>query len=335
MAGEFNPTGPRPSSGDYARPGGFKFAPGLKEIPMAHLPSRRLLPLNALKAFEAAGRHLNFTAAAEELSVTLSAISHQIRQLEELLGVPLFHRTRKGLVLSTEGQLILPDVQEGFDHLASALSKLEARRGEGTLTVSMLSTFAMRWFIPRLPRFQEQYPDIEVRITTSLKPADLEREGIDCAIRHGDGVWPGLSCTRLFSESLVPVAHPKFASAIRKPADLKDQKLLHSQNRRDDWRIWLNSVGENKIDANVGQMFETRSYAIQAAVQGMGIAVMDPELVAEEVAAGRLVKLFDKTLPLTNAYWFVCLEHMADAPRIKAMRDWLVQDVSKKDATGV
>lgn len=303
---------------------------------MPHLPSRRLLPLNALKAFEAAGRHLNFTAAAEELSVTLSAISHQIRQLEELLGVPLFHRTRKGLVLSTEGQLILPDVQEGFDHLASALSKLEARRGEGILTVSMLSTFAMRWFIPRLPRFQEQYPDIEVRITTSIKPADLEREGIDCAIRHGDGHWPGVSATRLFSESLVPVAHPKFAKgkeAVRKPADLKGHKLLHSQNRREDWRIWLNAAGikDKAIDPNSGPVFETRSYAIQAAVQGMGIAVMDPELAAEEITAGRLVKLFDGTaLPLTNAYWFVCLEHMADAPRIKAMRDWLVSDVAAK-----
>src|SRR5690606_21796505 len=299
---------------------------------MAHLPSRRLLPLNALKAFEAAGRHLNFTAAAEELSVTLSAISHQIRQLEELLGVPLFRRTRKGLVLSTEGQLILPDVQEGFDHLASALSKLEARRGEGTLTVSMLSTFAMRWFIPRLPRFQESYPDIEVRITTSIKPADLEHEGIDCAIRHGDGNWPGLKATRLFSESLVPVAHPKFARLIREPADLASHRLLHSQNRRDDWRIWLSAVGENGIDPNIGPMFETRSYAIQAAVQGMGVAVMDAELVAEEVAGGRLVKLFDPTLPLTNAYWFVCLEHMADAPRIKAMREWLIEDVSTKKA---
>ncbi|WP_370151633.1 transcriptional regulator GcvA [Ferrovibrio sp.] len=303
---------------------------------MAHLPSRRLLPLNALKAFEAAGRHLNFTAAAEELSVTLSAISHQIRQLEELLGVPLFHRTKKGLVLSTEGQLILPDVQEGFDHLASALSKLEARRGEGTLTVSMLSTFAMRWFIPRLPRFEAQYPDIEVRITTSIKPADLEREGIDCAIRHGDGHWPGVSATRLFSESLVPVAHPKFTKgkdAVRKPPDLKGRKLLHSQNRREDWRIWLNAAGikDKAIDPNSGPVFETRSYAIQAAVQGMGIAIMDPELAAEEIAAGRLVKLFDGTaLPLTNAYWFVCLEHMADAPRIKAMRDWLVQDVAAR-----
>jgi LysR family glycine cleavage system transcriptional activator len=287
---------------------------------MAHLPSRRLLPLNALKAFEAAGRHLNFTAAAEELSVTLSAISHQIRQLEELLGVPLFHRTRKGLVLSTEGQLILPDVQEGFDHL-------EARRGEGTLTVSMLSTFAMRWFIPRLPRFQESYPDIEVRITTSLKPADLEREGIDCAIRYGDGDWPGLNATRLFAEALVPVAAPKFKDQIKKPADLKTQKLLHSQNRREDWRVWLKAAGQSDIDPVVGQMFETRSYAIQAAVQGMGIAVMDPAMVAEEVAAGRLVHLFDDTLPLTNAYWFVCLEHMADAPRIRSMREWLQDEV--------
>src|SRR3546814_6513090 len=152
-----------------------------------------------------------------------------------------------------------------------------------------------------------------------------------------DTLFPYTTLFRsLFSESLVPVAHPKFArgkEALRKPADLKGHKLLHSQNRREDWRIWLSAAGikDKAIDPNSGPVFETRSYAIQAAVQGMGIAVMDPELAAEEITAGRLVKLFDGTaLPLTNAYWFVCLEHMADAPRIKAMRDWLISDVAAK-----
>jgi LysR family glycine cleavage system transcriptional activator len=296
--------------------------------PSAGVASRRLLPLNALKAFEAAGRHLNFTAAAEELSVTLSAISHQIRQLEELLGVPLFNRTRKGLVLSPEGQLILPDVQQGFDHLAHALARLEARRGEGPLTISMFSTVAMRWFIPRLPRFQARHPDIDVRITTSMKPVDLEREGLDCAIRYGNGDWPGLHATRLFAEELIVVAHPDLAHSIKKPADLVGHKLLHSQNRFEHWRIWLIAMGVTEVDPTVGTVFETRSFTIQAAVQGMGVAVMDPAFVADEIKAGRLVQVFDKTLPVRGAYWLVCLEHMAEAARIKLLREWLIEEVT-------
>lgn len=293
----------------------------------SNVTSRRLLPLNALKAFEAAGRHLNFTAAAEELSVTLSAISHQIRQLEEMLGVPLFHRTRRGLVLSPEGQVILPDLQRGFDHLAQALSKLEARRAEGTLTINMFSTVAMRWFIPRLARFQAKHPEIDVRITTTMKPVDLEREGLDCAIRYGDGSWPGLAATRLFAEELTVVGHPSLRQAVRQPADLRGQKLLHSQHRLEHWRIWLQAMGVSDIDPTAGPVFETRSFTIQAAIQGLGVAVMDPAFVAEEIKAGSLVRLFDQTLPVSGAYWLVCLEHMSDAPRLKAMREWLLEEV--------
>ena len=296
--------------------------------PSASAFSRRLLPLNALKAFEVAGRHLNFTAAAEELSVTLSAISHQIRQLEEMLGVPLFHRTRRGLVLSPEGQAILPDVQRGFDYLAQALAKLEARRTEGTLTISMFSTVAMRWFIPRLSRFQAKHPDIDVRITTSMKPIDLEREGLDCAIRYGNGDWPGLTATKLFTEELTVVAHPDLAAKIHQPADLAQVRLLHSQNRIEHWRIWLQAMNAPEIDPTVGPVFETRSFTIQAAVQGLGVAVMDPAFVAEEIKAGRLVRLFDRSLPVSGAYWLVCLDHMAEAPRIKAMRDWLLEETA-------
>ncbi len=296
--------------------------------PSASAFSRRLLPLNALKAFEVAGRHLNFTAAAEELSVTLSAISHQIRQLEEMLGVPLFHRTRRGLVLSPEGQAILPDVQRGFDYLAQALAKLEARRTEGTLTISMFSTVAMRWFIPRLSRFQAKHPDIDVRITTSMKPIDLEREGLDCAIRYGNGDWPGLTATRLFTEELTAVAHPDLAAKIHQPADLAGARLLHSQNRIEHWRIWLQAMNAPEIDPTVGPVFETRSFTIQAALQGLGVAVMDPAFVAEEIKAGRLVRLFDRSLSVSGAYWLVCLDHMAEAPRIKAMRDWLLEETA-------
>lgn len=263
------------------------------------------------------------------LADTLSAISHQIRQLEEMLGVPLFHRTRKGLILSPEGQAILPDLQRGFDYLAQALSRLEARRAEGTLTINMFSTVAMRWFIPRLARFQAKHPEIDVRITTTMKPVDLEREGLDCAIRYGDGDWPGLAATRLFAEELTVVAHPSLRDSIRQPGDLRGHKLLHSLHRLEHWRIWLQAAGVTDIDPAAGPVFETRSFTIQAAIEGLGVAVMDPAFVAEEIQAGRLVRLFDRTLPVSGAYWLVCLQHMSDAPRLVAMRDWLLEEVAR------
>lgn len=293
---------------------------------------RRLAPLNALKAFEAAGRHLSFTAAADELCVTLSAVSHQIRLLEEHLGVSLFHRTRKGLVLSAEGQLILPDLREGFDKIGASLSKLDTRREEGVLTVSMLSTFAMRWFIPRLGRFQEKHPNIEVRISTSVNWIDLEREGIDCAIRFGRGGWPGLASDRMFDEVLQPVCAPSLLSELQKPEDLADARLLHAQLRREDWRLWLAAAGLDGIDANKGPVFETRAFVIQAALQGLGVACLDPSLVADEVAAGRLVRPFDLTIPIEGAYWFVCPDHLATSPRLTVFKDWLLAEAADQTA---
>jgi LysR family glycine cleavage system transcriptional activator len=290
--------------------------------------SRRLAPLNALKAFEAAGRHLSFTAAADELCVTLSAVSHQIRQLEEHLGVPLFHRTRKGLVLSAEGQLILPDLREGFDRIGAALARLDTRREEGVLTVSMLSTFAMRWFIPRLARFQEKHPAIEVRISTSVNWIDLEREGVDCAIRFGRGDWSGLACHKLFDEVLQPVCTPALAAQLSRPQDLAEARLLHAQLRREDWKLWLTAAGLDGIDASKGPVFETRAFVIQAALQGLGIACLDPALVADEVAAGRLVRPFDLKIPIEGAYWFVCPDHLATAPRLTVFRDWLLAEAA-------
>ncbi len=297
----------------------------------ARLPGqRRLPPLNALRAFEAAGRHLSFTLAAEELCVTLSAVSHQIRQLEESLGVAVFHRTGRGLRLTEDGAAILDGISDGFDRMAAAIARLDARQRQGVITVSMLSTFAMRWFIPRLPRFQAAYPDIDIRISTALRPVDLEREGVDCAIRFGQGAWPGLHATRLFGERLTPVCAPSLLRGphpLASPADLAHHRLLHSQNRADDWRVWLHSAGMlDQVDPTAGPMFETRSFAIQAAIEGLGVAIMDPPLVAEEVAAGRLVQPFAMTIPLSGAYFFVCPEAQTDVPRLAAFRTWLVQE---------
>lgn len=293
---------------------------------------RRLPPLTSLRSFEAAGRHLSFTAAAEELGVTLSAVGHQVRQLEEHLGLALFHRTGRGLVLSAEGQLLLPGIQRGFEQFVQAVARLDAERDTGAITISMLSTFAMRWFIPRLTRFQALHPAIDVRISTTMRLVELEREGIDCAIRFGVGPWPGLVATRLFSERLTPVCQPSLAARLARPADLAGHRLLHSQNRLDHWERWLRSVGVTDIDAAAGPVFETRSFAIQAALQGLGVAVMDPSFVADEIAAGRLVRPFADEVIVDGAYWLVSPEHLADAPKLAALRAWLVEEVAHDPA---
>lgn len=290
---------------------------------------RRLPSLNGLRAFEAAGRLLSFTLAADELHVTVSAISHQIRQLEEALGVPLFHRTARGLVLSEDGRLLLPDVQAGFGHLAAGLGRLQARRPSGVLMVSMLSTFAMRWFLPRLPTFQRLNPDIEVRISTSVQPVKLEREGFDCAIRFGTGDWPDLHVVRLFAERLSPVCSPALLHGdkpLNRPEDLAGHRLLHAKLRPDDWSMWLHTVGAEGIDPAAGVVFETRNLAIQAALQGYGVAVVDPLLVGEDVVAGRLVRPFETTAGGNGAYHLVCPGYLADSARIRHFRDWLLSE---------
>ena len=293
--------------------------------------SRSQLPLNALRAFEAAGRLLSFTAAAEELHVTVSAVSHQVRLLESRLKTTLFRRTNRGLVLSVDGQLLLPDVQKAFDQIAQAMARFEAGPSADALTVSMLSTFAMRWFIPRLPRFQALHPEIEIRMSTSVKPVNLEREGIDGAIRYGAGNWPGLEATRLFAERLAPVCHPKLLEGgkpLRAPADLRHHRLLHAQLRPDDWRIWLHAAGVGDLDSPAGTVFETRNFAISAASEGLGIAIVEPSLVAEELASGRLVQPFATTISLEGAYFFVCLPQAATLPRIRRFRSWLLSEIA-------
>jgi LysR family transcriptional regulator, glycine cleavage system transcriptional activator len=296
---------------------------------MSSTVRRRLPPLNSLRAFEAAGRRLSFTLAADEIGVTLSAVSHQIRQLENVLGAPLFRRTGRRIELSEEGRLLMPGLTEGFERIVRTMTQFEARRPTGVLTVSMLSTFAMRWFIPRLQRFHAACPEIEVRMSTAVDLTDLERDDIDCAIRFGHGAWPGLHADRLFAEQLVPICHPRLATGEQPlcvPADLRLHRLLHARLRPDDWRMWLHAAGVQECDPSAGLTFETRNFVIQAALDGIGIAIVDPSLVSEELAAGRLVRPFARSLPGEGAYYFVCLESMLSTPRVARFRAWLVAE---------
>lgn len=292
--------------------------------------SKTIPSLNALRAFVAAGRHGNLKDAADELFVTPSALSHQIRNLEESLDVQLFNRTKAGLSLTQAGELIYSDMAAAFEQIGQAVARLNRKSQEELLNVSMLSTFAMRWFIPRLSSFQKQHPEIEVRISTSVSQVDFVREDMDCAIRSGRGNWPGLHAEYLFAETFTPVCSPDLAKSLKSPEDLGNHTLLHARLRPDDWHVWLGAVGAGDIWLRQEQMFETRNFAIQAAVDGVGIAIVDPSLVAEEIRAGRLVVPFPQTLADESAYYLVYPEKYAGVPRVQAFQAWLLEQVGKQ-----
>jgi len=284
--------------------------------------------LNALRAFVSVGKHRNLKAAADELFVTSSALSHQIKNLEAALDVQLFHRSKTGLSLTQAGQLIHSDLSDAFKQISQAISKLDQQPHDELLNVSMLSTFAMRWFIPRLSEFQKLHAGIEVRISTSIAQVDFSREDMDCAIRSGRGHWPGLHAEYLFTETFTPVCSPKLEKSMKTPKDLEQYTLLHARLRPDDWQVWLNAVGAGAIQPLHEQIFETRNFAIQAAVDGVGIAIIDPSLITEEIKAGRLVIPFPKTLADENAYYLVYPDKHASLPRIQDFQSWLLAQIN-------
>lgn len=289
------------------------------------MTERKLPSLNALRAFAVVGTHLNLKAAANALFVTPSALSHQIRGLEESLNTKLFIRTNSGLQLTTAAESILPAIQQAFDLLADSVAQLQLKPEQQTLTVSMLSTFAMRWFIPRLYRFQQQHPDIEVRISTTVEPVDFSAGDYDCAIRSGHGLWPGLYVEKLFSEQLTPVCSPGLQ--IGAIDDLAQHTWLHARLRPDDWRIWLGSADAVDVKPAHQQTFETRNFTIQAAIDGLGVAVIDSALVKDELQSGRLVQPFAQALPITSAYHLVWPESRSVSLELEAFRRWLAREV--------
>jgi len=290
--------------------------------------NKPLPSLNALRAFVVAGRLGSFKAAADELFVTASALSHQIKNLEEQLSVPLFVRSRNGLTLTEAGKLIHVELADSFEKIGSTLAKLDKQSDEEVLNISMLSTFAMRWFIPRLADFQKRHPKIEIRISTSVALVDFDREDMDCAIRSGNGKWPGLHAVYLFAESFTPVCNPETAALLKHPRDLATQTLLHARLRPDDWTVWLGTAGVGDLEPEHENTFQTRNFAIQAAVDGIGVAIVDPSLVSGELKEGRLVMPFSQTLANESAYYFVYPERSASLPRIQLFKSWLLQQIT-------
>ena len=279
---------------------------------------------NALRAFVAIGKHGTLKGAASELFVTPSALSHQIKNMEAMLDTQLFHRRKAGLTLTQEGKLIYDDLSHAFSLIQQSIQKLGIPSSNNILNISMLSTFAMRWFIPRLSSFQKQYPDIEVRISTAIHEVDFTHEDMDCAIRSGHGNWQGLHAEYLFTETFTPVCNPNIAKALKSPEYLAKHTLLHARLRPDDWQVWLRSIGIN-VQVQHEQTFETRNFAIQAAVDGVGIAIVDPSLVAEDIKAGRLMTPFPQTLADKSAYYFVYPKSRAENIHIQQLQSWLLQ----------
>jgi LysR family glycine cleavage system transcriptional activator len=299
--------------------------------------ARTLPPLNSLRAFEAAARHLSFTKAAEELHVTPAAISHQIKGLEAQLGVPLFRRLTRALRLTEAGQAALPAVRDGFDKLAEAVDLMRAHEESGVVTVSTEPSFAAKWLVPRLDRFRAAHPEFEVRLDATDRLADFQRDNVDLAIRYGSGDYPSVEVEKLLSEEIFPVCSPKLLDGphpLRRPEDLRHHTLIHLDWDLEDvgaptWRMWLLAAGVTDIDFTRGPVFSMNSLALQAAIEGQGVALASSVLVADDLSAGRLVMPFDVSVcdPLDFAYYVVVPKRSAKLPKVAAFRDWLLDEI--------
>ena len=297
--------------------------------------ARRLPPLNALRAYEAAARHLSFTKAAQELNVTQAAISHQVKALEERLGVTLFRRMNRALLLTDEGQGYLPAVREAFDIIDKATARLLAHERTGALVVSCMPSFGAAWLVRRLGHFRAAHPDIDVRLDPSVPLVDFGREDVDIAIRYGSGDWPGLAVDRLMTEDVVPVCSPELLAGshpLATPGDLRHHTLLHDEGQA-DWRNWLLAAGVEGVDPSRGITFTDSSMVVQAAVAGQGVALARSALAADDLVAGRLVRAFDISLPVEYAYYVVYPEAYLERPKVVAFRDWILAEAAREGET--
>lgn len=291
--------------------------------------SRRLPSLNALRAFEAAARQGSFVRAAEELHVTPAAVSQQIKQLEDYLGVALFRRG-KTLTLSESAGAVLPLVSGAFDQLEQAVTRVRANNTSGPLVVSAPPAFAARWLIPRLDDFHASHPDVQLRLMATRRLVDFALEEVDMAIRFGAGVYPGLRAERLFTESIVPVAAPKLAASIKTPADLAGCTLIEDEWHAGegvfpDWETWIASLGAIVETPLRIQHFSDANLAIQAAVAGLGVTLTWYSLVVNDLQDGRLVQLLGQAIPTTLGYHLVIPESRVSADKVETFRSWLLK----------
>lgn len=299
---------------------------------------RHLPPLKALRAFEAAARHGSVSQAAQELHVTQSAVSQQVRVLERHVGLPLFRRVGGQIELTPEGRDFFPPLRDALDSIDAAAARLAAGRTAGVLTVSLLPTFAMRWLIPRLGRFQQRYPEIEVRLVTTARLADLRRADIDAAIRYGGGEWPDARADLLMTEDMFPVCAPRLLSgktALRKVRDLSRHTLLlvDAAPRKEDWALWLEAAGHPNLRPAGTMRFESSAQALEAALAGLGVTLAHRPFVIDDLAEERLVAPFETVVPARDAYYLVYHHSRAELPRLRALRDWLLDEAKGTESS--
>jgi len=292
--------------------------------------ARRIPPLNWLRAFEAAARHLSLTRAAEELGVTQAAVSQHVKALEQRLGIPLFRRVRQRLYLTDAGQAYLPNLRQAFDLMDEGTTALHAHERQGNLTVRAAASFSLQWLVPRLERFHAAHPDLDIRLTAQGREVDFARDDIDLEIRHGDGRWPDLQAVPLVYEEVFPVCSPDLVTLhpLNTPADLAGCTLLDVPGYAEDWDMWLAAAGAPALAEFSAIRFDQSAVALQAAVNGVGVALGRTPLVAGELAAGHLIAPFTERITGASAYHIVYPERAASQPRIAAFRDWLLEEAA-------
>src|SRR5271167_1901311 len=294
-----------------------------------HLP-----PLSALRAFEAAARHMSFSKAANELHVTPAAISHQIHALEQDLGVKLFHRLNRSIELTASARVLLPGLTEAFAGIQSSVRRLRAHNDTGTLTVTASPSFAAKWLVLRLHRFQELCFEVDVRISATDDVVDLTKGDFDIAIRYGTGNYPGLDVELLFTNEVFPACSPQLLTTgppLQSPDDLPLHNLIYDQAVERDplvptWPMWLKAAGVKDVVPTAGLSFNNMSLALDAAIAGHGVVLAYSTIAAADIAAGRLVRLFSLALPDQFAYYIVTAPGALERPKIRAFRDWLRQE---------
>lgn len=313
----------------------------------------RLPPLNALKAFEATARHMSVKKAAAELNVTPAAVSHQVKALEDYLGVQLFHRRNRALALTDAARACLPTLRAGFDSLAQAVERLRAHKSSGMLTVSAAPSFAARWLMLRLHRFLEAHPEVDVRVSARLRQVSKGGRGVaaeratvdawladsDVAILYGRGDYPGFRVDHLLSLTVTPICSPKLVTDRRhplvRPRDLRQQMLLHDDtgelyDGESFWEVWLKAAGVEGVDTTRGPHFSHAVLAFEAAAEGHGVVAAMPVLAESDLHAARLVTPFALRVPLGSAYYLVCSEAAATRPAVAAFREWLLAEAAKE-----
>lgn len=286
--------------------------------------------LSGLRAFEATARHASVTLAAGELNVTPGAISLQLKELEAALGVQLFVRRPRNISLSPHGEEYFAVIRTAFRLMREGTSDLIARSGRTSITISCTPTFAMQWLMPRLARFEAEFPEIDVRVSASNRTSDFTRDRIDLAVRHGFGRYDGLTSERLIDDELTPVCTPNLATQANagvSPPNLADIPLLHDEHRH-DWMLWLQAAGLSHVDAARGTVFTDSNGAIEAAKAGHGIALVRLSLVEKELSEGTLVAPFPKAIASDLAYHLVYPSSALDRQGVTACRDWLLSEAS-------